>query len=157
MNFLKHELGYAHGLVVSSDRQHEGLALLWKLESKVEVRRLSQWYIDAYIDYDNMGEVWRLTSLYDQPDTSKREETWSILESFETHNQHPWLCIGDFNKITSSNEKKGGNPRLARQMDRSRMVINLCAFHDLSFVVHHLLGHKIMGRKGGYGFGWIVH
>ena len=57
MNFLKHELGYAQGLVVSSDRQHEGLALLWKLESKVEVRRLSQWYIDAYIDYDNMGEV----------------------------------------------------------------------------------------------------
>ena len=41
MNFLKHELGYTHGLVVSSDRQHEGLALLWKLESKVEVRRLS--------------------------------------------------------------------------------------------------------------------
>ena len=64
MNFLKHELGYTQGLAVSSDGQSEGLALLWKLDSKVEVRRLSRWYIDAYIDYDNMGEVWRLIGFY---------------------------------------------------------------------------------------------
>ena len=60
----KHELGYTQGLAVSSDGQSEGLALLWKLDSKVEVRRLSRWYIDAYIDYDNMGEVWRLIGFY---------------------------------------------------------------------------------------------
>ena len=62
MNFLKHELGYTQGLAISSDGQSRGLALLWK--PKVEVRRPSQWYIDAYIDYDNMGEVWRLTDFY---------------------------------------------------------------------------------------------
>ena len=86
MNFLKHELGYTHGLAVSSIGQSGGLALLWKPESKVEVRRLSRWYIDAYIDYDNMGEVWRLTDFYGQLDISKREQTWSILESFGIHN-----------------------------------------------------------------------
>ena len=53
-------------LAVLSDGQSGGLALLWKPESKVEVRRLSQWYIDAYIDYDNMGGGggWRLTDFY---------------------------------------------------------------------------------------------
>ena len=157
MNFLKHEFGYTQGLAVSSDGQSGGLALLWKPESKLEVRRLSRWYIDAQIDYDNMGEVQRLTCFYGQPDTSKRQETWSILESFKTHNQHPWLCIGDFNEITGSNEKKGGNLRLARQMDRFKMIINLCVFMIQVLCVHHLLGQKIIGRKGEYGFGWIVH
>ena len=71
-----------------------------------------------------------------------------ILESFGTHNQHPWLCIGDFNKITSSNEKKGGNHRQARQMGRFRTVINLCAFHDLGFVGSTFTWSKNNGEEG---------
>ena len=114
----------------------------------MEVRRHSRWYIDDYIDYDDVGEVWRLIGFYGLPDTSKREETWSILESFGIHNQHPWLCIGDFNEITNSNEKKGGNPRLTRQMDRFRTVINLCAFHDLGFVGSPFTSSKNNGEEG---------
>jgi len=62
-------------LAVSSDGQSGGLAMLWKPESKVEVKGLSRWCIDAYIDYDKAEERWRLMGFYGHPNTSKREET----------------------------------------------------------------------------------
>ena len=50
-------MSYTQGLVVFGDGASEGLALLWKPESKVDVWGLSHWYIDALIDYDNSDEV----------------------------------------------------------------------------------------------------
>lgn len=50
INSSKHELGYSQGLAMSSDGQSGGLALLCKPKSKVEVKDLSRWYIDVYID-----------------------------------------------------------------------------------------------------------
>ena len=54
--------------------------------------------------------------------------------SLKHSNQISWLCIRDYNEITSSFEKAGGNIILARQMDRFRRVIHHCAFQDLGFV-----------------------
>ena len=58
------------------------------------------------------------------------------------------MCIGDFNEITGRDEKVGGNPRPARQMDRFRGVIHLCAFHDLGFVGSPFTWSKINGEEG---------
>ena len=95
---------------------------------------LSHWYIDALIDYGNSDEVWRFTRFYGHPETNKREETWTLLESLKHNNQIPWLCIGDFNEITSSSKKADNNIRQGRRMDRFCMVIYHCAFPDLGFV-----------------------
>ncbi|KAL4599444.1 hypothetical protein ACB092_11G127700 [Castanea dentata] len=84
---------------------------------------------------------------------NKREETWTLLESLKHNNQIPWLCIGDFNEITSSSEKAGGNIRQARQMDKFRRVIHHCVFQDLGFVGPRSCGQKIMVRMGGLGLG----
>ena len=58
------------------------------------------------------------------------------------------MCNGDFNEITGRDEKVGGNPRPARQMDRFRGVIHLCAFHDLGFVGSPFTWSKINGEEG---------
>ena len=94
----------------------------------MDVWGLSHWYINALIDYDNSDGVWRFTRFYGHPETNKREETWTLLKSLKHNNQIPWLCIGDFNEITSSFEKAGGNIRQARQMDRFHRVIHHYAF-----------------------------
>ena len=114
MNHKKQELGYTQGLAVSGIGQSGGLALLWKPESKVAIQGFSRWHIDAYITCTRTGIIWRLTSFYRQPDTSKREETWTILESLGHSNQLPWLCIGDYNEIISQTETSGSCARLAR-------------------------------------------
>ena len=55
------------------------------------------------------------------------------MESLSHFSALPWLCIGDFNEISSAIEKEGGNIRLARQMTRFRDVIHYYGFHDLGF------------------------
>ena len=118
MSRLKHELGYTHGVAVSSDGNSGGLALLWKPETKVQIHKYSRWYIDAFVDCENNGDLWRLAGFYGHLDTSKREETWILLGSLSGINNLLWLCIGDFNEITSAFEKEGGNIRPLRQMTR---------------------------------------
>ena len=71
---------------------------------------------------------------YGQPDASKREETWRILERLGTSNSLPWLCIGDNNEILSDAEKLGGNPRAPKQMERFPDAMNRCRFRDLGYV-----------------------
>nr|POE90757.1 hypothetical protein CFP56_27341 [Quercus suber] len=77
--------------------------------------------------------TWRLTGFYGHPDTNKREETWTLLESLGRSNTLPWLCLGDYNEILSQTEKAGGRLRPARQMDRFRMAISHCGFLDLGY------------------------
>ena len=67
--------------------------------------------IDALIDYENSDEVQRFTRFNGHPETIKRKETWTLLEALKHKNQISWLCIGDFNEITSCFEKVGGNIR----------------------------------------------
>ena len=132
MSRLKH-LGYTHGVVVSSDGNSRGLALLWKPGTEVQIRKYSQWYIEAFVDCENNGDLWRLTGLYGHFDTSKREETWTLLESLSGISNLLWLCIGDFNEIMSASEKEMGNIRPLRQMTRFQNVINRCGFIDLGY------------------------
>lgn len=51
--------------------------------------------------YNDTGLKWRLTGFYRQLDTSRREETWTLLESLKHSNNLPWLCLKDYNEIIS--------------------------------------------------------
>lgn len=134
MKYKKHELGYTQGLAVSSNGHSGGLALLWKPETMVAIQGFSRWHIDAHITCNKTGITWRITGFYGHPDTGKREETWSILESLGRENQLPWLCIGDYNEIVTQSEKFGGRLRPVRQLDRFRQAIHRYGFQDLGFI-----------------------
>ena len=120
--------------MVSSEGQSGGLALLWKPDTKVHVKKISRWFINAHVFCETTGICWRLTGFYGHPETSKREETWTLLESLGQTNHLPWLCIGDLNEITNQSEKAGGCLRPTRQMDRFRTAIHHCNFIDLGYV-----------------------
>ena len=72
MNALKNELGYSQGVAISSVGFSGGLALLRKPDSTVEIKGITRWYIDAIVDSDNNGDIWKLTGFYGHPETSKR-------------------------------------------------------------------------------------
>ena len=103
----KQNWGYNQGLVVSSDGLSGGLALLWKPDTKVQVKNFSRQFINAYVLYETTGMCWRLTNFYGHLETSKCEENWTLLESLKQSNHLPCLCVGDFNEITSQSEKAG--------------------------------------------------
>ena len=133
LNAKKQNWDYNQGLVLSSNGLSGGLALLWKLDTKVHVKNFSRWFIDAHIFCGTTGLCWRLIGFYGYPETSKREESWAFLESLGRSNHLPWRCVGDFNEITSQSKKVGGCLRPARQMDHFRRTIHLCDLIDLGY------------------------
>lgn len=126
MTRKKYALGFTEGLVVASNGSKGGLALLWKKDIMVDVQTFGPWHIDAEVGGTDSSRRWRFTGFYGQPKTSKKEETWQILERLESSNSLPWLCIRDYNKILSDAEKLGGNPRAPKQMERFRDSMNKC-------------------------------
>ena len=87
--------------------------------------------------------------VYRQPDTSRREETWRILERLGNSNHLSWLCIGDFNEIVSDADKLGGNLRSPKQMERFQDAINRCRFRDLGYVGPRFTWKKIFTNGDG--------
>ena len=89
LNAKKQYWDYNQGLMVSSEGRIGGLALLWKPDTKVHVKNFSHWFIDAHVFCETTGICWRLTGFYGHLKTSKREETWTLLESLSQTNHLP--------------------------------------------------------------------
>ena len=77
---------------------------------------------------------WHLTGFYGNPETSKRVESWKLLNSLCSISHLPWLVIGDFNEIRCAEEKEGGVARPYQQMARFNNSINFCGLKELDFV-----------------------
>lgn len=84
------------------------MVLFWKNFVKLEVVDSHRNYIDAVIN-GGMEDVWRFTGFYGKPDTARRGEAWDKLRSLNRGRNIPWLCVRDFNEITSQDEKLGGS------------------------------------------------
>ena len=61
---------------------------------------------------------------YGELETKRRIESWNLLQSLEQKLQILWLCVEDFNELTRSDEKVGGNRRNHNQMQLFRDVID---------------------------------
>ena len=89
MSNIKNSLGLTQGLVVPSEGKSDGLALLWKLEVKVDTQTFSRWHIDAIINSGDSIRKWHLTGFYGNPDTQGRLESWACLHQLAKTNNLP--------------------------------------------------------------------
>ena len=92
-----------------------GLALFWKSSINLVIEDSSSYFIDTWID-KNKEHEWRFTSFCGELATSRRCEAWDVLQTLNHHPDVPWLCVGDFNELTSRDEKLGGLVRREGQM-----------------------------------------
>ena len=84
-----------------------GLAIFWKQNFDLQVVNSSPNFIDTIINCSK-DHVWRFISFYRAPETSRHPESWNLLRGLNTLTFIPWLCAGDFNEITKTDEKLGG-------------------------------------------------
>ncbi|XP_050290338.1 uncharacterized protein LOC126728582 [Quercus robur] len=131
---IKRKLERSQGLVVPSVRRSGGLALLWKESLLVDVQTFSPRHIDVIVTEDAGKMKWRFTGFYGNPETHKREESWSLLVSLSTRCDLPWVCMGDFNEICHRGEKTGGGERPEWQMSAFRSAINRSKLRDMGCV-----------------------
>ena len=97
-------------------------------------------------------------------DTNEREEAWNMLQMLHSKPHLPWVCIGDFNEILLSEEKRGGRARPHRQMQAFWDVLDTCSFLDLGFIGPEFTwhgnghGHVIWERldRGVANYDWMA-
>ncbi|KAL0310308.1 UNVERIFIED_CONTAM: putative mitochondrial protein [Sesamum calycinum] len=89
--------------------------------------------MDVSVRLNEVGDWWRFTGIYGEPDTGKRFEFWNLLCRLHHQSIRPWLCAGDFNEILAHSEKKGGPLRAEWQIRNFRNCLAECSLHDLGF------------------------
>ena len=124
-------LGQMH--VVSKVTQGGGLALLWKTDFNMSVDSSSLNHINVVVNARKENS-WRFTGFYGWPETHKHHESWELLRQLNQKFTLPWLCVGDFNKILKSHEKKGRRLRPENQIRDFREALDECGFADLGYV-----------------------
>ncbi|GAU50641.1 hypothetical protein TSUD_184330 [Trifolium subterraneum] len=87
-------------------------------------------------------ELWLLTVVYASPIENERRDTWIKLHDIARTIQEPWLMMGDFNEIMSTNEKKGGAP-----VDIRRFEVAWITHADFNKMLTDNLGEEIVDRE----------
>lgn len=112
---------------------HRGrLALLWKGEKDVHVQTYSPNHTDVLILTDP-AKTWSLIGFYGWPKEQRKYESWQLLRHLHTRHSFPWLCLGDFNKILTLDEKQGCIPRPLNLMDEFWITLLQCRLVDLGY------------------------
>ncbi|KAK9985942.1 hypothetical protein SO802_030893 [Lithocarpus litseifolius] len=148
MTSIKRKLERQQGLVVPSVRRGGGLALLWKNSTRVDVQTYSPRHIDAIVTEEQGNKKWRFTGFYGNPETSKREESWKLLEQLSKSCDLPWVCMGDFNEIMHAGEKVGGNVRPDGQMRNFCEAVNRCKLRDIGYIGPDFTWSRRLGSRG---------
>ena len=143
---LRCKIKYAGLFTVPSQGRGGGMALLWKSDVTVWVDSFSKYHIDVVVN-GMTTEPWRFKGFYGEPNTSYREEAWSMLRMLGSKPHLPWCCMGDFNEILQTEEKRGGGTRPHVQMQAFREVLDFCGFIDLGFTGPKFTWHS---RRHGY-------
>ncbi|CAM8972072.1 unnamed protein product [Rhodiola kirilowii] len=104
MEQVRIQLGFECGFSVERNGRSDGLALWWKKNLNISVKRYSDYHIDTIVEHES---PFRVTLFYGQPMVNRRAETWELLRSLSADWDLPWLVFGDFNEVLFGWEVKG--------------------------------------------------
>lgn len=116
-----------------SDDRSNGLALLWREGTDVRFKSCSNSHINVVVHGVASTELWRATSFYGQPETSKKNMLWQLLEALHAQRDMPWVVFSDFNEILHSGEKLEGADKEAKQMEAFSECLERCGLIDMGF------------------------
>jgi endonuclease/exonuclease/phosphatase family metal-dependent hydrolase len=82
----------------------------------------------------SQGELrWQFTGFYRHLVAYRRHESWALLDKLHSLTDLPWLLMGDFNEIVSSDERLGELVGSQRNMYEFGEVLNKCGLVDLGY------------------------
>uniref|UniRef100_A0A803QRF3 Endonuclease/exonuclease/phosphatase domain-containing protein n=1 Tax=Cannabis sativa TaxID=3483 RepID=A0A803QRF3_CANSA len=107
--------------------------LLWKDRVVVSGITSTPNYISYFMKLENIPINWHFSGFYGEPNVSKRRVTWDMLEHLRIVYEGPWLVIGDFNDISSQNDKTKSGYKNETEIEDFRSTLELCALHPLHY------------------------
>jgi hypothetical protein len=86
LEMIRIKMGFVGLFVVDPVGRSGGLALFWMEECGLEIYNFSRRHINAILKSSDDNFVWKFTGFYGNPESAKREESWSLLgHSFIHH------------------------------------------------------------------------
>ncbi|XP_059446385.1 uncharacterized protein LOC132177924 [Corylus avellana] len=150
---IRIRIGFGSVFVVDGIGKSRGLALFWTTEVRVDIQNYSRRHINAVVKEDGVAQGWKFTGFYGHPEVLKRKESWTLLRHLSSYQSSAWLSMGDYNEISSDEEKFGVRRQPRRQMNDFRDAIEGSRLVDLGFVGpkftwsnSQLVGHFTMER-----------
>ncbi|XP_059445337.1 uncharacterized protein LOC132177129 [Corylus avellana] len=134
MEWIRVKLRFVGLFAVDPVGRSGGIALLWKEEHEVEIQNYSRRHINAIEKRNEDGFIWKLTGFYGNPDSSKRKESWALLQHLKSFLPEAWMCVGDFIEITHQEEKTGEARRRETLMADFWSALEVCNLWDLGFI-----------------------
>ncbi|KAL8491099.1 hypothetical protein ACS0TY_022939 [Phlomoides rotata] len=117
-----------------------GLCMLWRNPNNVSLIDYSRNHISLKVRSAGNGRKWLITGMYRWPNRNHRQQTFQLLHRIALPTHTPWLCLGDFNEIFWSWEKRRGNSHRTRSMEAFWETASTLGLQDLGF--------------SGYNFTW---
>ncbi|CAL2227931.1 unnamed protein product [Prunus armeniaca] len=78
-------------------------------------------HIDAWITFPT-SQVTRVTRFYNYLDPGQCRHSWELLRCLSCITTASWLCCGDFNEVSSIDEKNGSRPVLNHKLRISNIL-----------------------------------
>lgn len=133
MEWIELKLRLHNGLAICTIGKRRGLALLWRQDDVLKIMNFCKHHVHAKISYDLNHQPWFLTGFYSNQETNKRHESWKLLAKIGEDTGKLWCIVGDFNKITSQDEKYVGRLRLDKQMRDFKLALETNSLFDLGW------------------------
>ena len=149
MELIRIKLQFKYCFIVPSLGRSGGLALLWMDDVQLTILNYSINHIDAQVCLQG-ALLWRFTGFYGNPITHRCRESWALLEKQDSRMTLPWLLMGDFNEILSSDERFGESVSSQRSMFEFGEVLNRCSLVDLGY-----RGYPFTWDNGRYAEAYI--
>lgn len=130
MENVKRKLGFLNCLVVSLVGRKGVAALLWNNDEEVKIMNYSNYHIHACLYLAEKNLYWSHIGFLSKLETNKRGYSWNLLSSVCSNHGQPWCIMGDFNENIAQDEKRGGRPRLEKQMEEFRQALESNGLYD---------------------------
>ena len=102
-------LGFDRVYTVNPTGLSGGLAVFWKKNVRLEVKKANKNIIDCLAHFG--GKSFYLSCIYGDPGSEGKARVWESISRIGCHRKEPWCLIGDFNEILNNSEKMGGPRR----------------------------------------------
>ncbi|EEF42647.1 conserved hypothetical protein [Ricinus communis] len=110
-----------------------GLGLWWMSDVTVQVLGSCEYFIDTVIEGEH---VCHATFVYRELNRSRRNLFWAELRKIKSADSNPWVCIGDFNALRRTIDKRGRRPVMPADCCEFQLFMEECDLKDMAFKGH---------------------
>ena len=111
MERIRRQLRFDQCEVVESMNKAGGMMALWNYEVIVMDIKTTAFTMEFQIKDTEKNEDWWFIGIYASADDQIRRKQWEVVQRRKVLWGHKWIITGDFNDITSNEEKWGGRKR----------------------------------------------